>query len=564
MAYLSNGIVYANKTGETINLFQKEYLSKAGATGNDGNDMLRGNSLNNRLEGGAGEDQLWGGVGGDDTLIGGSGSDAYWWGRGDGADRIVADMANKADAIIMYNVQRNEYGAINHQGDFRFIARDGSTLDLENWYGSDPNSRVQSFVYADNIAYAWNDGKGAEVNLYKSIYENNGIRHAKSLDSGTCMLRGGTGNDILEGGLGADQLWGGTGGSDTMSGGGGIDIYWWGKNDGHDTIIADVANIQDSIRLYNVQPSELVVNVDGKDCILSIGGESLTIKDWSTSPIDTLTFADNSTVSLKTLVQSLPATHQFKIEFDYSLDSQGYFKNNPGRQRDLEAAGQYWSEHIQENFATVGAGTQLYLNNPETDQWQYVTAGTNIDDIRIFVGAKDLNNGSTAHAAAGNAYMYSGDSLDSRYHSSQEFMPWVGSITFDSQPTFSDGTATSWWFDPTPKDGSDAPTAGNNKYDFVTVAIHEIGHVLGISSGITAYQAEKDPFNSNSFIGVNAVAANGGRPIPLIDGTHPNGNNGNFSQEVVMAYGGYSYVGHRVGPSSIDFGMLSDIGYRIV
>jgi hypothetical protein len=564
VAYSKNGIVYADHVGETINLFDSSYTSTLGAVGSDGNDMLRGNTLSNTLDGGAGDDQLWGGTGGNDTMAGGAGVDAYWWGLGDSHDIVTDTTANKGDAIILYNVQRTEYGAVNSQGNFHIIARDGSTLDLLNWYAADSATRIQSFVYADKIAYAWNDGKGAEVNLYKNIYVSNGVQHVKSLDSGNCTLRGAASDDLLEGGNGNDQLWGGKGGRDTMAGGAGADIYWWGKYDGNDTITSDFSNIQDTIKLHNVGQNELTVSMNGNDCILQVGTESLTVKNWASFSLDTLQFADGSTASLKALAEAAPADHQFSIEFDYSKDYSGFFSNHPERQRALEAAAAYWTKHIQDDFPTVDMGELFYMRNPQTDKAQ-VTISGDIDDLKIYVGAKDITDGSTAYG--GSAVYYntrSTDTLYQRFNNRTQFQPWAGSITFDSAPQYAGGETASWWYDPTPEDGSDAETSGYNQYDFVTVAIHEIGHVLGLSGGVPAFSAQKDPNNTNSFIGSNAVAANDNRPISLLDGTHPDGYNGNFSQEVVMAYGGYSYVGHRVEPSSVDLGMLSDIGYHIV
>ena len=152
--------------------------------------------------------------------------------------------------------------------------------------------------------------------------------------------------------------------------------------------------------------------------------------------------------------------------------------------------------------------------------------------------------------------------MDQRWNSTTNFEPWVGSITFDTSPTYSNGSSLDWFFDPTPSDASDVASAGAGKEDLLTVAIHEIGHVLGIVGGGTVNAFDRW-VSGSYFTGPAAKAANQGRSVLLIDDTHPDGYRGGFNQEVVMAYGGYSSVGHRVTPSSIDLGMLSDIGYQI-
>ena len=54
--------------------------------------------------------------------------------------------------------------------------------------------------------------------------------------------------------------------------------------------------------------------------------------------------------------------------------------------------------------------------------------------------------------------------------------------------------------------------------DFLTLAAHELGHVLGfLDLSFEGFVV------NNQFIGENAVAANGGNPIPLADGVHTDG-----------------------------------------
>ena len=54
--------------------------------------------------------------------------------------------------------------------------------------------------------------------------------------------------------------------------------------------------------------------------------------------------------------------------------------------------------------------------------------------------------------------------------------------------------------------------------DFLTLAAHELGHVLGFLG--LAFEGFVE---NNQFIGANAVAANGGQPVQLADGVHTDG-----------------------------------------
>lgn len=55
----------------------------------------------------------------------------------------------------------------------------------------------------------------------------------------------------------------------------------------------------------------------------------------------------------------------------------------------------------------------------------------------------------------------------------------------------------------------------SGQIDFLTLAAHELGHVLGfLDLSFEGFVV------NNEFIGANAVAANGGNPVPLADGVH--------------------------------------------
>ena len=159
-------------------------------------------------------------------------------------------------------------------------AGDGATVTLKNWYAQASATRLQSFVFADNIAYAWNNGQGAYVNLSDAVY-GNAIHAATSVDSGTVYLQGSTGTDTLIGGAGADNLYGGAGGNDRLAGGSGSDVYWFLADDGKDTVAAAADNNGDLVRFEAAwKPSDMTVALTGTDLHLTAGGTETVLEGW--------------------------------------------------------------------------------------------------------------------------------------------------------------------------------------------------------------------------------------------------------------------------------------------
>ena len=99
----------------------------------------------------------------------------------------------------------------------------------------------------------------------------------------------------------------------------------------------------------------------------------------------------------------------------------------------------------------------------------------------------------------------------------------------------------------------DGPVPG--KQDFISTAVHEIGHVLGIGTA-AIYNIQRD---GDGFAGPNARAVNDGAPVPLEpDGHVQDGLRGN-----TVLMDPTNRQGQRKTPTEIDLAMLADIGYEI-
>jgi hypothetical protein len=82
------------------------------------------------------------------------------------------------------------------------------------------------------------------------------------------------------------------------------------------------------------------------------------------------------------------------------------------------------------------------------------------------------------------------------------FSKWGGVIAFDN-----DGS-TSWFF-------NHLGTPSGNVTDFYSVAIHELSHAIGFGVSSEWQSPTLIPAGTSSFVGANAMAQNGGNPVPL-------------------------------------------------
>ena len=301
-----------------------------------------------------------------------------------------------------------------------------------------------------------------------------------------------------------------------------------------------------------------------------------------------------------------------KIEFDYRFDSSGFF-DDPQRRAALERAGEIWSDIIQDDFEAIPAGAEFTTTNPTTGTSERVILDREIDDILVFVGAGSLN-GSTNTASLHHNHDHSSDryhnhnhpqscscshcqvlkeqalkgqtvdlsqpgilkntlgqansiSVDSLLAQAQingtdlqgdifqrrissdfrnqgavtDFEPWAGTISFNPSETID------WNFALNNTNGEGI--------DFISVALHELGHILGIGvAPIFDVLGE-----GNGFSGTNALATNNNNPIPL-DPTLSHVAEG-FNENSVLLDPLLNE--NRTLPSAIDLALLADIGFEI-
>ncbi|HWR38622.1 MAG TPA: RTX toxin [Patescibacteria group bacterium] len=567
-----------------------------GATGNALANVLTGNAGANLLDGGLGADTMIGGAGNDTYVVDNAG-DVVTEAASAGTDKVMAGISYTLSANLE-NIDLTGSGDINGTGNGVNNVLNGNSgnniLDggagLDTMAGGAGNDTYVVDNAGDSIvelAAAGTDNVNSSVNYTlganlenltltgstATLATGNALDNTILGNSLANVLKGGDGNDSLNGGAGADTLWG-EAGLDTLTGGLGADLFEFAGTFGHDWITNDGAgSYGDQVQFDGLASTDVSIAQSGNDLQLTTsGGNIVTLTDWYTASGDNKVKAFNFTDGAKKVnATSWDAASSFNIVFDYTYASSAFFTD--AVKADLDFAASLWERAILDEFPDVTAGTSLSFRNPSTLSTNVSTTASGvIDDLLIYVGTTDLESYGAVGLGGPSATYALGSSLDTRWNSTTTFQPWVGSISFDATPHYSNGPAVSWFFDTTPETMSDVATAGASKLDFISTATHEIGHVLGILNGINAWNAHYSS-TTKTFTGANAEAHNGGNPIPLVP-TSPSHPNGSASlapgsttafannQEPVMSYG-ISTTGHRLVPTDLELGILQDIGYNV-
>jgi hypothetical protein len=249
------------------------------------------------------------------------------------------------------------------------------------------------------------------------------------------------------------------------------------------------------------------------------------------------------------------------IQFDYSQDTAGFFTQNPQAKTDLQQAAQLLGNPLQNSLAAITpAGGNTWtasFNNPGNPSTFSNVANPNIpaNTILVYMGASALANSEHALASA-DRFTSSGTSdwntlVALRGQPATGYGPWGGSISFDSN--------TNWSFAGT------GGTPGTNQVDFLSVALHELGHVLGYGTANSWNSQVNSATAPPTFVGPHAEAVHGsGTPIPVpLDGGLANWAEGTTSGGSVVAMDPSIGPGVRRLFTSLDWAGLADIGWSV-
>lgn len=216
----------------------------------------------------------------------------------------------------------------------------------------------------------------------------------------------------------------------------------------------------------------------------------------------------------------------------------GFFFDNSGAQAILEEAADVFEGILGNSTNTDGSSNVLdaitpggsdtwdaKFTNPETGASEAITdlsiaSGT----IVIYAGGRDLGGSTLANGERGG-FTSSGsqsfvDTVEARGQAGaitsgpnvaspvDDFGPWGGAVAFDS-------TGTTWDF------VAGSATYSGSDFDFYTVALHELAHVLGFGTTPVWDTYTDNTGSTTTFDGPQAIAANGNSPVALAgDGLH--------------------------------------------
>jgi Matrixin len=263
-------------------------------------------------------------------------------------------------------------------------------------------------------------------------------------------------------------------------------------------------------------------------------------------------------------ILSASPVRAFSFTFDYSYDTNGFFAQQDRRDALTAAAGFFEARITDELTAIAPSGTNSWnatFSNPgDGSNTSVSNLSVSANTILVYAGGYDLS-GNTLGLGGPGGYGASGqlsffNTLKRGQTGASAPNPtdvgiWGGAITFD--------TLTNWNFSV-----SNGP--GSNQSDFLSVALHELGHLLGLGTS-ASWNNTVTSGNPPTFTGTTSVGAFGSS-IPLEsdyghwkEGTQSKLPGTNIAQEAAMDP--TITVGTRKLLTELDFAALDDIGWDV-
>ncbi|QQE12328.1 hypothetical protein JD969_02310 [Planctomycetota bacterium] len=278
------------------------------------------------------------------------------------------------------------------------------------------------------------------------------------------------------------------------------------------------------------------------------------------------------------------------VSFDYSFDT-GNYQTSDGntvtgfftegvtyedgstgeqRRNALETAASYYESAFSDNLNAINPtgginSWNAVLTDPTNGGTQTVSnLQLDQNEVLIYVGAQDVD--AAAFAGPGGYQVFPntefGNNVLSRGQGTtlgaeaNDFSLWGGQITFDSSITAS-GFDLDWYWD---SEGTDGLT--NSHVDFLSVAVHELGHVFGFGLADSFDNLVTEINGELFFTGETTAELFGESLVPL--STEDGG--GHFEEglhENELALDPLISVGERNLLTALDYAVFADIGWQV-
>ncbi|WP_165074741.1 hypothetical protein [Paludisphaera rhizosphaerae] len=255
------------------------------------------------------------------------------------------------------------------------------------------------------------------------------------------------------------------------------------------------------------------------------------------------------------------------IKIDYSYDTSNFFNTTVKRnimQLAADILGNRLDDHLSAITPSGSNSWTAQFENPATGNTQKIkNLSVPADTLIVYVGARDLGTGSTAeggHGAPGGLgvtgipawvnLIVSRGQPGALAAKPTDIGSWGGAIAFNS--------ATNWYFDVS------SSKLGPKQIDFLSAAIHELGHVLGIGD----VPPDGHPtswtrlVSGHSFLGAYSASEYGSSSVPLNPGNDhwaEGTRNGGFETAMDPTL----HDSTRRLFTDLDYAALKDIGWQV-